>query len=272
MNSILIRSNNSTLNNNYKIVFIIIIFIVFKIFALGVYPVFSDNSSLYNVFVPLIFYFIYFIIDFMIFKLFNRNKEINNYSLLLSLIVAFIVPVNTPIYIFIFGSIISDFICYLLNNKINRVGVTYLLISIYLSFNNINIYDIYNYPFNIILLVMCLCSMIYLLSNNLIKWEVLIPLLIILLIYIYLFDFIDIHVMGIVIFSILFVACDNRFTPVRNCNMFIFAVLNSLLFLIFMYLKINYSLMLTMVFGNIISILLYYMDILLLEKKRIIKS
>ena len=266
MNSILIRSNNNTIKDNYKIVFIIIPFIIFKIIIFGIYPVFHGDGNLYKLFLPLIFYFIYFAIEFIMFRLFNKKEEIDNYILVLSSVAAFIVPLNTSIYVFLLGSFVGSFISHLSNNKISSIGTTYLIISMYLVSTGNSIYDLYDYPFNIVLLVMCLGCIIYLFINNLIKRKIIIPLLIVFMICIYASNNMDVHVLGTILFNILFVGCDNRFTPVTGHNMILFGVLFNVFILLFSYLNISYYIMLTIVLGNIITVILYYMDLLLLKK------
>ena len=61
-NIILFRSNNDIEKDNYKVVFLLIIFLIFKIFYVGIYPIIHGNYNLYLVFKPIIIYFIYYLI------------------------------------------------------------------------------------------------------------------------------------------------------------------------------------------------------------------
>ena len=254
MNSILIRDNNSDVKNNYKIVLVLILFIIFKIFALGVYLGLKGYFGIYEIFIPLIFYFIYFMIEYLFFKLFKTN--IDNYSLVLSLIIAFITPVNTPIYIFIISGILGTFISYLCKNKINSVTTVYLLISLFMGNNTFDNYDNF---FSIILIVLCIFSFIYLFINKLIKWEIFILLFMIFIVPIYIIGKTDISVIGIILFSIIFIFCDNRYTPITDKGMFIYAVLLGIILSFFEHvLDVRYYLSLSLLFGNVVNIFIKY--------------
>ena len=108
MNNLLLRSGNDKEKDNYKIILLLIIFLLFRIF-------YNFNNGLYIIFKPILFYIIYYGILFLF------NKKNDSYYIILSLIISFLVPINTSLYIFIIGSIIGNIISYIFKNKINII-------------------------------------------------------------------------------------------------------------------------------------------------------
>lgn len=253
MNSILFSSNNDIDKDNYKVISLLVVFIIFKIFYIGIVPFINSNGNLYLIFKPLVIYFIYFVI-LVIF-----NKKNDSYYLLSSLIISFIIPSNISLYLFILCSIIGNIISYIFKNKLNGVIITSLLISLYLSNNYI--IDTYTGIYYYIYLLLCTISFIYLYFNKLVKRKVLIlSFIIIILIHIinnnYLFD--------IILFCILFILSDNRYSPLTENG----EVIGSIIFGIFTYVfSTNYYLYLSIFLYEVISLFINYLSIRLYDIK-----
>ena len=228
MNSLLLRSGNDKEKDNYKIILLLIIFLLFRIF-------YNFNNGLYIIFKPILFYIIYYGILFLF------NKKNDSYYMILSLIISFLVPINTSLYIFIIGSIIGNIISY--NNLILD--------------NYINIYSY-------IYMVLCLGSVIYLMYNKLIKVRLLLSLLISILI-IYVTNYI---VMDNLLFILLFVILDNRYTPVSRKGQLIGGFLYGILFYIFDYLLLfKYGIFLAIFSFELLTIIINYLSIKLYNNR-----
>ncbi len=254
MNSILYRSDNNVDDNNYKIAFLLIFFLIFKIFYTGIYPFINGNGNLYLIFKPLIIYLIYYIVLII----FNRKN--NSYYIVLSLIISFIIPIDTPLYVFIIGSIVGNIISFLCKNKISSVVISYLLITVYL-FN----IDIYTGIFKYIYLFLIFISFIYLITNKLVKTRVLfISFILILMINIISNNFI----FDISMFCLLFVVSDNRYTPVTGYSQVISSILFGVFIYIFRYiLELNYYFFLSILLQELLSIIINYCNIKLYDNK-----
>ena len=255
-NFILFRSNNNIEKDNYKIIFILIIFFIFRIFGLIIY-----NDNLYLIFKPIIFYIIYSVIEIVFLKIFKKNRRIDNYFIISSLIISYILPSSTPISLFIICSIIGNVISFLSNNRINCVVITSLCIFYYLSINNILYIDKYSDIFNIVYILLWIISFIYLLSNKLIKSKVLLSSIIsIIIVYFingnYLFDNI--------LFCLLFILSDNRYTPIKGYGEISIGVIFGILMYI---LKLEYSLFLIILICEILSIIINYLSVRIKYKK-----
>ncbi len=261
MNSILFRSNNDIDKDNYKIISLLILFLIFKIFYIGIYSfIMGATCNLYLIFKPLIIYFIYYFVLILI------NKRNDSYYLLSSLLISFIIPSNTSLFLFIICSIIGNIISYLFKNKISNVIITSLLISFYLSNNYI--IDSYAGIFYYIYILLCIISFIYLYFNRLVKRNVLIlSFIILLLIHI----IINISLFDITLFCLLFIVSDNRYSPLTKYG----EVLGSIIFGIFMYIfrfafNINNYLYLSILLYEVLSIFINYFS-LKLSNNKIIK-
>jgi len=257
MSNILFRSNNDVVKDNYRVISLLTLFIIFKIFYTGIYSFINGNGNLYLIFKSLIIYFIYY----FILIIFNRKND--NYYLISSLIISFIIPINTPLHLFIVCSFIGNIISYIIKNKINSVVITSLLISLFLSNNYMM--DSYTGIFYYIYLGQCTISFIYLYFNKLVKIRVLLLSLISMMIIniinnIYIFD--------ISLFCILFIVSDNRYSPLTKYG----EVIGGIIFGIFIYIlgfvfNINYYLYLSIFLYEGISFIFNYFSVKFYDKK-----
>lgn len=243
MNNILFRSNNSVDKDNYKIISLLTIFLIFKIFYVGIYPFINGYGNLYLVFSPLIIYFIYYFILIII------NKKSDSYYIVLSLIISFVIPSGISLYVFILGSVIGNIISYIFKNRISSVVITLLLITIYLSNNYIM--DSYNGIFYYIYILQCTISYLYLFFNKLVKPKVL------------LFSFMSIIIINIItnnyifdisLFCLLFVVSDNRYSPITKYGQILGGFFFGLFIYVFKYIfNIDYYLSLGIFLYEIVS-------------------
>lgn len=259
MNNILFRSKNDVEVDNYKILVLLTMFLIFKIFYTGIYPFVNGNGNLYFIFKPIIFYFIYYLI-LVIF-----NKKNDNYYIVSSLIISFIIPINTSIYIFIISSIIGNIISYIFNNKINNVIITSLLISLYLSLFNNYIIDNYTGIFCYVYIFLCVFSFVYLYINKLIKTK----LLLLSLFGTLIISFVNnSFIFDITLFCLLFVVVDNRYSPVTKYGQIILGILFG--FLIFVFrdvFELSYYLFLVILIYEILSFGINYLGVSLYGSK-----
>lgn len=248
MNNILFRSNNDIDKANYKEVIILVLFLVFKIFYTGIYPFINGEGNLYLVFKPLLFYIIYYLI------LILSNKKSDSYYIVSSLIISFIIPINTPIDIFIIGSIIGSFISGIFKNKINSVIISSLLVVLYLSITNNYIVDDYTGIFLCIYILLCCISFIYLITNKLVKIRILLFSLISIVFINNMYD--------ITLFSLLFIISDNRYAPITRRGQIVSAFLLVIIIYMLKYIfKLDYYLFLSVFFYEIISVFINYLNI-----------
>ncbi len=259
MNNTFFRSGNDVDKDNYKIVFLLLLFLLFRIFYIGIYPFINGEGNLYLVFKPVIFYIIYY----LILMLFNKKND--SYYIVSSLIISFIVPINISLYVFIIGSIIGVFIDYISKNRINNVTITLLLITIYLSINNNYIIDIYSGIFIYIYILLLFISLIYLNMNKLIKTRLfLISLINIILITIINNNFI----FDIVIFCLLFIVSDNRYSPITKYGQLLGGIIFCIFIYIFKYIfELEYFLYLSIFSYELLSIAIDYFSVKLCDNK-----
>ncbi len=259
MNNILFRSGNNIEKSNYKVIFLLIIFLLFKIFYIGIYPFINGNGSLIIIFKPLIFYFIYYLI------LYSFNSKHDSYYLLSSLIIAFIVPINTSINVFIICSVIGNIIKCLFKNKISDITFDLLIISLYSyycgNFDMITFTGVFKY----IYLLFIVISLIFLTINNLIKTKVLLFPLISIIIF-YIMD--NSSTWDITLFCLLFIVLDSRYSPITWYGQLIGGIVFSVLLFIFKYIcRLDYYLFLSLFVFELISIIINYLSVKLYGSK-----
>ena len=253
-NIILFRSNNDIEKDNYKVVFLLIIFLIFKIFYVGIYPIIHGNDNLYLVFKPIIIYFIYYLILILF------NKKNDSYYIVLSLIMSFIVPIDTPLYVFIIGSIIGNIINYIFKDNVSGPVCSMIVI---LLFNGINM-DIYTGVFSYIYLLFIIISLIYFVVNKLVKIRV----ILFSLISIILICFIDNNfLLDNFLFCLLFIVSDNRYSPITNRGQILGCIIFGIFIYIFKYiLTLDYYLFLAIFFYEVIAIIVNYLGVKLFNR------
>ena len=254
MNRILFRSSNSINNNNYKIIMLLILFLILKIFYAGIYPFILGNGNLYLIFKPLILYFIYY----LILNIISRKND--SYYIISSLIISFIIPISIPIVIFIISSILGIIISHIFKYKINSVVITGLLISLYF-----NQYTTYKGIFLSIYLLLITISSLYLIINKLVKTKTLLSSFVcILIINIISNDF----TFDITLFCLLFIISDNKYSPITKYSQILGGVLFSINILLFKYiLNLDYYLFLSIFTYELLSIVINYFNITLYNNK-----
>lgn len=268
MNNHLLRSKKNNIDNNYKIISILVIFILFKIYHLGIYPLYNgeDINSLYIIFRILFNYFSYCLLEYIIYKLFNKNKKIDNYFIISSLIITFIISYNINICIFIISSIIGIILENISKRKISSVIISNLLICIYLIITNKYISNSYITIFNYIYLALCLGSYIYLYLNKLIRRNILIIFLILFIFSTIILN--NLYINSNMLFIIIFLVSDTRYSPLTNYGQILNVTLSYIIYLIFRYqFNIQYSVPFILIIYNLLSILINYLSIKLYSNK-----
>lgn len=141
-----LKSKNTTTNMMYTVLIILVPFIIFSTYKNGIYPVIKGYGNLYLVFKPLISVVISSIFclltEYLYYQIKKDKRSIYNlfsesYAILPGVFLSLIIPINTPIYLIIIGSIIASLSKVLMGglgkNKLNPALVGAFLITIVFS-------------------------------------------------------------------------------------------------------------------------------------------
>jgi len=127
----------------YTVLIILVPFIIFSTYKNGIYPVIKGYGNLYLVFKPLISVVISSIFclltEYLYYQIKKDKRSLYNlfsesYAILPGVFLSLIIPINTPIYLIIIGSIIASLSKVLMGglgkNKLNPALVGAFLITI----------------------------------------------------------------------------------------------------------------------------------------------
>lgn len=141
-----LKSNNSTSNMMYTILIILVPFIIFSTYKNGIYPIIKGYGNLYLVFKPLIFAVVaslFGIITEYLYYYIKKDKRsfynlfTESYAIIPGVFLSLVIPINTPIWLVILGSIIASLSKVLMGglgkNKLNPALVGSLFITIIFS-------------------------------------------------------------------------------------------------------------------------------------------
>ena len=141
-----LKSSNSTSNMMYTILVVLIPFIIFSTYKNGIYPIIKGYGNLYLVFKPLIFASVaslFCIVTEYLYYYIKKDKRSfyklfsESYAIISSVFLSLIIPINTPIWLVIIGSIIASLSKVLMGglgkNKLNPALVGSLFITIIFS-------------------------------------------------------------------------------------------------------------------------------------------
>ena len=141
-----LKSNNSTFNMMYTILIILVPFIIFSTYKNGIYPIIKGYGNLYLVFKPLIFAVVaslFGIITEYLYYYIKKDKRsfynlfTESYAIIPGVFLSLVIPINTPIWLVILGSIIASLSKVLMGglgkNKLNPALVGSLFITIIFS-------------------------------------------------------------------------------------------------------------------------------------------
>lgn len=141
-----IKSDNSTTNMMYSILIILVPFIIFATYKNGIYPVIKGYGNLYTVFKPLILTVISsltcLLVEYLYYLIRKDRKSIyflfsESYAIIPGVFLSLIIPINTPLWLVIIGSIIASLSKMLMGgfgkNKLNPALVGALFITIIFS-------------------------------------------------------------------------------------------------------------------------------------------
>ncbi len=116
-----IKSNNKTRNIMTHLMIALMPIIIFSFYKNGIVVYLNNKTNLYGLFYPLIFIlvgaFTTFLVELLYGYLFldKRKEELkkfikNSYSIFPGLFLALILPINTPLYVLVFGCVIATII------------------------------------------------------------------------------------------------------------------------------------------------------------------
>ena len=141
-----LKSSNSTSNMMYTILVVLIPFIIFSIYKNGIYPIIKGYGNLYLVFKPLIFASVaslFCIVTEYLYYYIKKDKRSfyklfsESYAIIPGIFLSLIIPINTPIWLVIIGSIIASLSKVLMGglgkNKLNPALVGSLFITVIFS-------------------------------------------------------------------------------------------------------------------------------------------
>lgn len=142
-----LKSKNSTSNMMYNLLICLIPFIIFATYKNGIYPVIKGYGNLYLVFKPLIFVviasFSCIMVEYLYYLIIRKERKTFNYlfsesfALIPGVFIGLIIPINTPIWLLILGSMIASLSKMLMGglgkNKLNPALVGSLFITIIFS-------------------------------------------------------------------------------------------------------------------------------------------
>lgn len=112
-----IKSDNSTTNMMYSILIILVPFIIFATYKNGIYPVIKGYGNLYTVFKPLILTVVSsltcLLVEYIYYLIKKDKKSIyflfsESYAIIPGVFLSLIIPINTPLWLVIVGSIIAS--------------------------------------------------------------------------------------------------------------------------------------------------------------------
>lgn len=112
-----LKSSNSTSNMMYTILVVLIPFIIFSTYKNGIYPIIKGYGNLYLVFKPLIFASVaslFCIVTEYLYYYIKKDKRSfyklfsESYAIIPGVFLSLIIPINTPIWLVIIGSIIAS--------------------------------------------------------------------------------------------------------------------------------------------------------------------
>lgn len=141
-----LKSKNSTSNMMYTILVVLIPFIIFSTYKNGIYPIIKGYGNLYLVFKPLIFASVaslFCIVTEYLYYYIKKNKRSffklfsESYAIIPGVFLSLIIPINTPLWLIILGSIIASLSKVLMGglgkNKLNPALVGSLFITVIFS-------------------------------------------------------------------------------------------------------------------------------------------
>ena len=141
-----LKSSNSTSNMMYTILVVLIPFIIFSTYKNGIYPIIKGYGNLYLVFKPLIFASVaslFCIVTEYLYYYIRKDKRSfyklfsESYAIIPGVFLSLVIPINTPIWLVIIGSIIASLSKVLMGglgkNKLNPALVGSLFITIIFS-------------------------------------------------------------------------------------------------------------------------------------------
>lgn len=116
-----IRSKNSTHQIMNRVLFALIPIILFSFYKNGIIPFLNNNTNIYGMLKPLIFVLLGALFTYVLerlgarFFLKKKDKELdeymkNSFSILPGIFLSLVLPINTPIWVLLFGSIITVFL------------------------------------------------------------------------------------------------------------------------------------------------------------------
>ena len=141
-----LKSSNSTSNMMYTILVVLIPFIIFSTYKNGIYPIIKGYGNLYLVFKPLIFASVAslfcIVIEYLYYYIKKDKRSFyklfsESYAIIPGIFLSLIIPINTPIWLVIIGSIIASLSKVLMGglgkNKLNPALVGSLFITVIFS-------------------------------------------------------------------------------------------------------------------------------------------
>ena len=141
-----LKSKDNTTNIMYSILVILVLFILFATYKNGIYPTIKGYGSLYLLFKPLIFSSIGAVVclftEYLYYVIKGDKKSFyylftSSYAIIPGVFLSLIIPINTPIWLVIIGSIIASLSKVLMGglgkNKLNPALVGSLFITIIFS-------------------------------------------------------------------------------------------------------------------------------------------
>lgn len=252
---VFIKNNKNNLNIINTNLISLIPFIILFIIEVSIIPFYNSNISLYQVFKPIIIFIILIISGFIL----NKKDEINRNNIILqSIIYTLIININLNIFLIITIGILIN----MLNiNKINRLSIGYLLIML---ISNNQIYNYTTLKLEIISILLCIITIIYLSKYNFLKWRIIVFYIItiileIILLYLkikdnYLLLYIIVNKN---IFKVLYLCMDMPSTPITHIGQITEGILIGIISLIGVYYNIFVKdVVIIMLILNIIIVLL----------------
>lgn len=116
-----IRSKNSTHQIINRVLFALIPIILFSFYKNGIIPFINNKTNIYGMLKPLLFVFLGGFFTYILekicarFFLKKKNKELdeymkNSFSILPGIFLSLILPINTPIWVLLFGTMVTVFL------------------------------------------------------------------------------------------------------------------------------------------------------------------
>ncbi len=141
-----LKSKNSTTDMMYMVLICLIPFIIFSTYKNGIYPIVKGYGNLYWAFLPLILVVLSsltgILTEYVYYYIRGRKRSLYNlftesYAIIPGVFLALVIPINTPIYLVIFGSFVASLSKVLMGglgkNKLNPALCGALFITIVFS-------------------------------------------------------------------------------------------------------------------------------------------